>query len=242
MEDNWFKDWFNTSYYHILYKDRDFDEAKNFINNLLNYLPTKSDSKFLDIACGKGRHALQINNAGFQTAAYDLSEESIKEAHKLEQKGLTFFVHDMRNLFRTNYFDFALNLFTSFGYFKTSRDEQNAILSASKSLKAGGTFVIDFLNSEKVVQNIVPQESKTIEGINFNIQKHIQDNRVHKKITFEVDGKPYSYTEKVKLLKLADFEHYFKKAGLNITAVFGDYDLSDYNPNSNRLIIIANKK
>lgn len=242
MEDNWFKDWFNTSYYHILYKDRDFDEAKNFINNLLNYLPTKKDSKFLDIACGKGRHALQINNSGFQTAAYDLSEESIKEAKKLEQKGLTFFVHDMRNLFRTNYFDFALNLFTSFGYFKTSRDEQNAILSASKSLKVGGTFVIDFLNSEKVVQNIVPQELKTIEGINFNIQKHIQDNRVHKKITFEVDGKPYSYTEKVKLLKLADFENYFNKAGLQITNVFGDYDLSNYNSNSNRLIIIANKK
>lgn len=242
MQDDWFKDWFNTSYYHTLYKHRDYQEAERFIKNLLVHLSPDSGAKFLDIACGKGRHAQQIHQAGFPTVAYDLAEESIKEAQQLSQPGLSFFVHDMRNLFRTNYFDFAFNLFTSFGYFQTSRDEQNAILSASKSLKKDGVFVLDFLNRDKVIADLIPYEEKSIDGILFKISKHIDENKVHKKIGFLAEGKQMSYTEKVKLLGLTDFENYFKSANLKITSIFGDYHLNPFTQNSNRLIIIAKKQ
>ena len=61
MTDEWFKNWFDTKYYHILYKHRNFSEAEHFINKLLDFLAPKKESKFLDIACGKGRHSLYIN-------------------------------------------------------------------------------------------------------------------------------------------------------------------------------------
>ena len=149
MEKEWFKNWFDTTYYHTLYGDRSNKEAKLFIDKLLTFLAPKKSAVFLDIACGKGRHSTQIFEHEHNVIGYDLSESSITEAKINEQKGLSFYTHDMRNLFRTNYFDYALNLFTSFGYFNTTRDEQNAILSASKSLKKGGTFVIEFFKQRQ---------------------------------------------------------------------------------------------
>ncbi len=241
MKTDWFKDWFNTAYYHLLYSDRNHEEAEVFIDKLINYLQPQEKAKFLDIACGKGRHSLQINQLGYQTVGYDLSTESIKHAEEHKNSGMDFYVHDMRTIFRTNYFDFALNLFTSFGYFDTARDEQNAIFSASKSLKKDGVLVIDFLNSKKIKSQLVPSETKTVENITFHITRKIENAQVQKTISFTADNTDHTFTEKVKLLELNDFKQYLTKAGLEISAVFGDYDLSKFQDNSNRLIIIAKK-
>ena len=53
----WFKDWFDSPYYHVLYKSRSDDEAKIFIDNLVGHLKFKEDFKFCDMACGRGRHS-----------------------------------------------------------------------------------------------------------------------------------------------------------------------------------------
>ena len=56
----WFKNWFNSPYYHILYKERDSYEAEYFIDNLIIYLKIAENSKIIDIACGKGRHSIYL--------------------------------------------------------------------------------------------------------------------------------------------------------------------------------------
>lgn len=241
MEKEWFEDWFDTKYYHILYQNRDFSEAEKFINNLLSYLAPNQKSKFIDIACGKGRHSHFINQKGFEVVGYDLSKESIETATKKSNKKLQFYVHDMRQIFRTNYFDYAFNLFTSFGYFKSKRDELNAILSASKNLKPGGTFVIDFLNRNKVIKNLIPFEEKIIDGITFKIKKEVTNNQVLKTIEFTDENKDYKFQESVKLLSLDDFKEYLLEGNLEITKVFGNYELDLHSEFSDRLIIIAKK-
>lgn len=242
MKNDWFKNWFDTTYYHILYQNRDEKEAQVFIQNLLQHLTVGNNKRLLDIACGKGRHALHMHQMGHQVTGYDLSKQSIIEAKKKESPGLSFFEHDMRHIFRVNYFDYAFNLFTSFGYFDNSRDEQNAILSANKSLKPGGKFVIDFLNRSKVINELVPEETKIVNGLTFQIKRFIEADKIHKQISFEVNGARQEYTEKVKLLALSDFEKYFNTAGLKITETFGNYNLAPHDDQANRLIIIGSKK
>ncbi len=56
-EKEWYKDWFNSTYYHKLYFDRDDDEAQKFIKRLLEKLQPLNGSRMLDVACGKGRHS-----------------------------------------------------------------------------------------------------------------------------------------------------------------------------------------
>lgn len=239
MGKEWFETWFDTEAYHQLYKDRDLEEASFFINNLMDYLSPEKGSKFLDIACGKGRHAKQIFDKGFQVDAFDLSENSIQHAKQLEENGLNFYTHDMRKLFRINYYDFAFNLFTSFGYFQTERDEQLAMSANIKNLKADGKLVVDFLNREKVIANLIPSEEKVIDGVVFKISKTIENNQVVKQIQFENNGKEEFYEERVKLLGLADFEKYLAKEGREVKHVFGNYALEKFDAKtSDRLIML----
>ena len=58
---DWFTDWFNTPYYHILYKDRNDVEAQQFIINITQFLPLSDNALLLDLPCGKGRHSVFLN-------------------------------------------------------------------------------------------------------------------------------------------------------------------------------------
>lgn len=238
----WFECWFDSPYYHVLYKNRDFTEAELFIDNLIQLLePTKSN-RFLDLGCGKGRHSIYLNKKGFDVIGIDLSEKSIAYAKTSENETLHFYRHDMRKLFRTNYFDVVLNLFTSFGYFEQERDDNAVINAACKALKPNGIFVLDFMNAKKVCTTLSCKETKTVEGIQFKISKIFENNFIVKKIQFTDKGKDYHFEERVKALTLTDFEKYFEANKLKIVHLRGNYRLEEFDERrSERLIIVARK-
>lgn len=79
----------------IFYIKGNYREAQLFMDNLtLLNLPEKA--KVLDLACGKGRHAIYLNKLGFDVLGVDLSENSIAEANKNANESLHFEVHDMQ--------------------------------------------------------------------------------------------------------------------------------------------------
>jgi SAM-dependent methyltransferase len=242
MPKKWFHNWFNSPYYHILYKKRDEEEAEHFIDNLCSYLKPPATSRMLDIACGRGRHAIYLNKKEYDVTGIDLSFGSIKFAQQLENKKLHFLVHDMRYPFYINYFDFAFNLFTSFGYFDTDRDHINALKSFKKSLKKDGILVLDYMNSQKIINHLVERETKEIDDVTFHISRMVENGKIVKTIDFEHKKKRFYFKEEVKDYKLADFKRLYDAAGLSIKAIFGDYELRDFNiDQSDRLIFICQK-
>jgi SAM-dependent methyltransferase len=238
QEDTWYASWFDTPYYHILYKDRDYHEAQLFMDNLTGYLNLPDDAKILDLACGKGRHSIYLNELGYNVTGADLSENSIREASKCSNDTLHFTVHDMRDPFPTKY-DAIFNLFTSFGYFENDSDNIRTLKAICESLTEYGFAVIDFMNVHRVIENLVPQEVKTVEGIDFHIKRYVEDNHIIKEIHFTDKGKTYDFVEKVQALTLPDFEQMMEEAGIYLLDVFGDYRLRKfYKHESDRLIMI----
>tara|TARA_B100001142_G_scaffold324592_1_gene376600 strand:+ start:2657 stop:3379 length:723 start_codon:yes stop_codon:yes gene_type:complete len=239
---NWFSTWFNSPYYHLLYKNRDREEAELFISNLISYLKIPKNTKIIDIACGKGRHASYLNKQGMDVVGIDLSINNITAAKKEENPTLQFIVHDMREPFKENEFNIATNLFTSFGYFKKKEDEQKAINSMASNLKKEGILIIDFMNVKKVIRNLVKSENKIIEGVNFNIHRSIINDYIIKDINISKNGKHYKFKETVKALTLIEFSNLIKNAGLHIIDTFGNYQLEDFSAlSSERLIMICKK-
>ena len=238
---NWYDTWFNTAYYHLLYKNRNSDEAEYFLNNLLDYLKPDKNHRFLDIACGKGRHAIFLNKKGFDIEGIDLSKESIDYASQFSNDKLSFMVHDMRSTFKKEEFDFILNIFTSFGYFDDSLDNFNAIQAMADNIKKGGKVVLDFMNTKKVLKNLVKSESKIVDNIQFKIKRSYENGFLLKDIYF-TDKEQFHFQEKVQALTLSDFIDLFEKSGLKIINLWGDYSLNDFNTiHSPRLIILAQK-
>jgi 2-polyprenyl-3-methyl-5-hydroxy-6-metoxy-1,4-benzoquinol methylase len=245
MQQTWFRDWFNSPYYHQLYFNRDDKEAAAFIDKLIGYLKPPEGSNMLDVACGKGRHSIQLANKGFNVTGIDLSDDSINEALQHETESLHFYRHDMRLPFWINYFDYAFNFFTSFGYFKTRREHDDAIRTIAQAIKGNGYFVMDYLNVHYAEDHLIHQSEKQIEDINFIITKWYDETHFYKKIIIEDEAQkePLIYTEKVAKFSLGDFTEMFAYQGLQIQEVFGDYTFSNYDiKRSPRLVMIARKK
>lgn len=234
----WYASWFDTPFYHILYKDRDHKEAETFMHNLTNYLNIPKGGKILDLACGKGRHALYLNSIGYDVTGVDLSENSIKFAKQFENETLHFEVHDMCEPYKQK-FDAVFNLFTSFGYFENDNSNLRTIKAIKEDLKEVGFGVIDFMNSDHVIKNLVPEETKVIEGIEFDLKRYVKNGYIYKDISFNHEGTDYNYQERVRAFNLSDFESLFKKAGVFLLDIFGDYKLRKFDGmESSRLIMI----
>lgn len=236
--ENWYSSWFDTPYYHILYKNRDFKEAGDFMENLTTFLKLPKHAEILDLACGKGRHAKYLNDLGYSVTGVDLSPKSIAFAKQFENSSLHFFEHDMCLPFSKK-FDAVFNLFTSFGYFEKEEDNLRTIKAIKEELKEEGFGVIDFLNVEYVRQHLVPSEIKVVDGIAFHVKRKIEDGYIIKDIQFSHNNNDYSFTEKVKAISLSDFKAYFKEANIQLKHCFGDYQLNEFfEETSERLILI----
>ncbi len=244
MKQEWFEYWFDSKYYHLLYKNRSQDEATQFVEHFANWAKMKPGDTLLDLACGKGRHSLAFSKRGLQVTGVDLSFESIEFAKKFETESLQFFVHDMRKIFRIKYFDFVCNLFTSFGYFPNKNDNRLAAISIYECLKPQGIFLIDFVNKQFALNNIHanPQEQLQIQGIDFSIERLFQDNQYVKNIQVKDGEQLFQFQERVNSFELDELKAVFEKVGFKFKQVFGDYDFGEYDEQkSPRMILIFEK-
>lgn len=230
--------WFDSPYYHILYKYRDDKEAKCFMDNLIQYLKIPKGAKILDLACGKGRHSIYLQTVGFQVTGVDLSEQSILDAKQFENENLRFAVHNMTQPYPDT-FDAVFNLFTSFGYSENDNDNIRTIEAIKAALNKEGIGVIDFMNVNFVMKFLIQVDIKTVDGIDFHQKRGLKNGFIVKDIGFQINGEHYEYQEKVKALTLDDFKRLFEQAELQLLDVFGDYNLSKYDSDySERLIMI----
>ena len=232
--------WFDTPYYKLLYRNRNEDEARLFIDNILKKINIEPNSKILDLACGTGRHSIYLSKKGFDVVGIDKSKKNIITAKENENKKLIFFQQEMTEDINMR-FNAIFNFFTSFGYVD-HKYNYNTIENISKNLKKGGLFIIDFLNQKIVRKNLVEYEEKNVENINFNIHRYIENNYIFKEISFEHNETKYNFKEKVMLLDLKDFENYFNKNNLKISDIYGDYKLSSFDINKSPRLILISKK
>lgn len=238
----WFKSWFNSPYYHLLYRRRDEQEAAEFIDHIFKYLQPNKEEWILDFGCGKGRHSIYMNGLGYKVEGIDISEQNIAYAKAFENPRLHFALHDMRETYKPGHFGTILNLFTSFGYFDCSDENLKILKAANANLKPKGRFLIDYLNVDLLKNNLVEKESQEIDGVKFEITRAIKGEMVVKVITVHDRGLSFEFQEQVKLINKQGFKGLLAKAGFEVLDIFGNYDLNQYNPaTSPRLIVIARK-
>jgi SAM-dependent methyltransferase len=238
----WFEEWFDSPHYHRLYRSRNHEEARLFISHLTAALALPPDAQVLDLACGRGRHASYLASLGYIVTGLDISPSNIAFARRMETERLSFFQHDMRRLFRTNYFDAVFNFFTSFGYFERESEHLQTLINVVRGMKPGGVFVIDFLNAHRVSRMLVPDQVVELDGYSYHIARRVDDRYIHKSIRFEEDGLPQVHHERVRAFTRDNLESLLKEAGLTPTRLYGNYALQPFEPtHSDRLIIVAHK-
>jgi SAM-dependent methyltransferase len=244
----WYKKTFGKEYLRI-YRHRDECAASREVDFLLEILAPPKDARILDLACGAGRHALALTGRGYaNVVGFDLSEELLEVARqKAKRSGspAIFVRGDMRRIpFRAR-FDVVLSMFTSFGYFE---DEQNALVlkGISRALRRNGAFVIDLPNSRYVAANLVEESVGAHDGGRL-IQRrklHKDAGRVEKRIIIESaeNGEVLrEFFESVRLYSPEEISAMLRDAGLRVERCCGDFDGSQLDGSSQRMIIFGRK-
>lgn len=237
MRKGWFNDWFGTPYYTMLYGRRDEGEARRQVEAILELTGTPTGAAVLDVGCGRGRHARWFADNGLATVGLDICAEAVAEAAE-RVPSARFQVHDMREAFGDGEFDLVVNLFTSFGYFDDRSDDTAAVRSMFQALRPGGSLVIDFMNTPRVISGLVANEERTIGGTHFIIQRRVHDGFIEKSIRVEEQNIRKHFMERVIALTPAEITGLLEEGGFLIRGVLGDFDGGSYDPETSERAII----
>lgn len=241
----WFTNWFDSPYYPLLYQHRDQTDATQLLDSLLPRMGLPPAAPVLDLACGDGRHSLQLARRGFQVTGVDLSPSSIQRARELAShlaQPPHFAVRDMRQLEYEGQFDAVFNLFTSFGYFDSEADNLRVLKGVAQALRPGGWVVIDYLNAEKVANALVPNETKSVNGVSFQITRFATRSHIIKEIEVLHNGQLLRFFERVQRINQPQFQQMLATSGFTLQWSLGDYDGNAFQPeHSPRLIVGARK-
>lgn len=240
----WFESWFDTEYYHLLYNNRDYTEAERFIRRITSFLLLQQGDAVADICCGKGRHSQVMAELGFRVWGMDLSSNSIAYAKKMGISGAEFDIHDIRESFPKEDFAAVFNLFTSFGYFETTSDDESALKNMAHAAKLGGFVVQDYLNAGSVIGNFPQQLTEKRDGCDFVIEKLVEGNKILKRIQVVdlLGNHIQQFQEEVRIYSVDELVRLHEQAGLTVQAIKGSYNLDEFDAAiSPRMIVISKK-
>jgi SAM-dependent methyltransferase len=235
----WFEEWFGEEYV-ALYPHRNEAEAERAIALIARTLGPRPVRLVLDLACGSGRHARYLGQKWW-TSGIDLTEVLLRIARRSGTPA-RLVRGDIRDLpYRDSAFDLVVNLFTSFGYFETDEEHELVIRDLARVIAPGGTFVLDYLNAERVRDELVPYDEKVIGGRSVEQRREITGGGrfVVKHISIKTEGR--EFVERVRLFTRGELEEMLQRAGFSIETSYGDYGDEPLSESSPRVILFASR-
>jgi SAM-dependent methyltransferase len=241
-ESSWFADWFNTPFYHDLYRNRDNEEAFRWIEKMIELVPLQKNLPILDICCGNGRHALHFEKLGWNACGIDISPENIRIAKLNSAHPENWRVEDAKTFFWDQPFQLVTNLFTSFGYFDESFENERMLKNIFHHASTNGWVIIDFLNAPWVIKTIKNKE--VIRGLltEYQITRRIDNNQIIKEIEFSHERNNYQFQERVYLYYPEQFIEWGNEMGFDLRYHLGDYNGLAYQKASPRSIFVFQRK
>jgi SAM-dependent methyltransferase len=242
-------EWYKVAFgeiYPLVYPHRDDEEALRVARSLVPLVDERSP--LLDVACGNGRYMRAFQAAGLDVYGVDLSAYLLADAVATRSLRGRVVIGDMRLLpFRDECAGAVVNMFTSFGYFETDLDNVRVMQEIARVLVTGGRFLMDFLNATVLERELAAgRPSVRREGdIVIEEHRHLADEGrvLVKRVRVTGAGRePVDYRERLRLYRHDDLVSMAEASGLAPLAVYGDYDLSDFDAqHSPRVLMLCEK-
>lgn len=102
--------------------------------------------------------------------------------------------------------------------------------------------MIDFMNTDKIIGNLVAKEEKQVNGVNLRITRGVENGFIVKTISFAASKRAYQFEERVRALREENFRKYFSMVQLRLVEVFGDYTLNPFEREESARMIFVLKK
>lgn len=236
---DWFESWFGEEYI-ALYPHRDEEEARTVAELIAERVHLPKTAQVLDLACGAGRHQRELCDHWW-TVGLDLSPALLRVARS-EDRTAPLVRADMRRLpFASGAYDMVVNLFTSFGYFRDDQQHGIVLDEVARVTRAGGWFVLDFLNAPQVRETLVPFDRQRVGSRVVDQEREISADGRYVRKTITLLDEDRTFVERVRLFEPDELETLLIRAGFEVDEVLGGYDGRPLERSSQRAIFFARR-
>ena len=144
--------------YDLFYSDKPYAEEAAFVHDCLQKFARTPVRETLELACGTGRHALELEKHGYEITAMDRSPDMLEIARRrAAKKNVTFASGDMQHLqLPAKEWDAVICLFDSIGYLKTDEALNEALRGIWKRLRPDGLFLFEFWHAPAMLNRYSP--------------------------------------------------------------------------------------
>ena len=247
---DWYDGYFEEEWLDEIALNIPEERTRAEVDFVLERLELGPGARVLDVACGHGRHSLELARRGFDVTGVDLSPRSIKlasEAAAREGVGATFAVRDAREPGFDGEFDAAINLFTSaLGYFETDAENQRVVDAVARALRPGGVFLVDTINLLSLARGFQELEWEEYESGTLMLERRAFDfhtGRMRADWTFvRTDGGRHTLTHSLRVHAPHELTAMFEAAGLEVTGSWGGWDGGALSFDTPRLILRGVKR
>lgn len=199
-------------------------QLKKDVDFLIGVLKLKKTDKILDLACGHGRHTIELKKKGFNIEGLDFSDYLIKiakECAKKENLQINFYKQDIHKINLKTKYDKIFLFFSEFGLFEAERILKNV----AGILKNNGLFLLDCDNVFRVIKYLEkhPRAPYKFDFIKMELKEKRKNNK---------GVRYYTFTELKKMFNDNKFQ---------ISFVYGNYEKEKLDINSRRMIIVGKK-
>ncbi|MHC4573847.1 MAG: class I SAM-dependent methyltransferase [Planctomycetota bacterium] len=230
----------------VLFSTERIESAGEQVEQVISLMDMQPGLSICDLACGVGRHSLELARRGLRVTGVDRTEVYLREAkEKAAAEGLDieFIKEDMRNFRRPDSFDVVISLFTSFGYFEEASDNERVLANVYASLKSNGKLLLEMIGKEVLARTFRPRDWREEGGVTVLEEREVAEHwsRIENRWILLSDGQRSEYEFSHWLYSAAELCDMLGRCGFCGVEVYGNLSSSPYDHKAERLVVLARR-
>ena len=219
------------------------------VDFIVKALGLEAGHEVLDVACGTGRHAIELAKLGIEVTGIDFNGTILEVAERNAAAQLVevlFLKNDMRCLKFDEEFDAAFSWWTSFGYFEDESHDYVVLRRIAESLRPGGKFLIDIKSAETLLPEFIPEQVHALDDsgscqLRHNVRIDFETGRTEGEWTFVENGRTRTVHSSLRLYNYRDLSALLREAGFDDIEGFDSKTGQPFGLGARRLALVATK-
>lgn len=246
-DERWWDGYFDREFVRIY---RDFltpERTVREVEGILEMLDLPEGARVLDLACGWGRHSVELARAGFRVTGLDFSETLLARAAKRAAAAgveVEWVRGDMREVGRAEEFDAVLSLYSSLGYFLSDEEDLRVLRGAREALRPGGVFLMETMHRDHVLGDYADRDWwETADGATVWVEREFDavEGVSREWLRWRRDAETGEKFHALRIRTATEWDALIRAAGLEPLEWYGDWELASFAHTSEVLIVAARR-
>ena len=243
-------DWYRKIWTLDIMEQSWVEDTVHQVDFIMERLGLRPGDRVLDLACGFGRHSIELARRGCSVVGVDITPDYVAHAASIaEQSGLDaqFILSDIRDIAFDSEFDAVISMGDgAVGYLENDEENLKIFDVIARALKPCGRHLMDIMNADYAERHFPCQLWDAGERC-LTLSKFEWDSSTRIMMYGQQDflyGQPLSRPvidkgNPTRLYSLAEVESIMSQRGMEVVEAFSDFNAAPASPDGIQLVVCS---